>query len=127
MLPQLAERGRVLTTGDLKEGKKTDQDLFTNFLVQYNHADNQPYALHAFHQVDDFADAANFSPFPPTEWENAPRRFAELMADYKKMCNSCSGYHGSFAERMAEEVKKSSTNTYPLMVYLHGFLKANNH
>ncbi len=30
----------VLPTGDLKEGKKTDQDLFTNFLVQYNDADS---------------------------------------------------------------------------------------
>jgi hypothetical protein len=47
------------------------------------------------------------------------------MADYKKMRNSCSGYHGSFPERMVEETKKSLTNTYPLMLYLHGFLEAN--
>ncbi len=71
ILPQLAEHGRVLTAGDLKEGKKTDQDLFTYFLVQYNDADNRSYASHAFEQVDDFADAANFSPFLLTEWENA--------------------------------------------------------
>ncbi len=81
MLPQLAEHGRVLTAGDLKEGKKTDQDLFTNFLVQYNDADNQSYALYAFKQMDDFVDATNFSPFPPTERENARRRYAELMVD----------------------------------------------
>jgi hypothetical protein len=37
--------------------------------------------------VDDFADAANFSPFPTTEWENAQRRFGEMMADYQKLCN----------------------------------------
>ena len=43
MLPQLAECGRVLTAGDLKDRKKTDQDLFTRFLVQYNDADNLSY------------------------------------------------------------------------------------
>ncbi len=34
MLPQLAKRGRVLTAGDLEDGKMTDQDLFQNFLVR---------------------------------------------------------------------------------------------
>lgn len=31
MLPQLAKRGRVLTAGDLEDGKRIDQDLFQNF------------------------------------------------------------------------------------------------
>ncbi len=57
----------MLTAGDLEEGKKTDQDLFTNFLVQYNDADNRSFTLHAFKQVDDFVNAANFFPFMPTE------------------------------------------------------------
>jgi len=123
MLPQLAESGRVLTAGDLEDRKKTDQDLFTPFLVQYNDADNLSYASHAFEQVDDFVNAANFSPFPATEWENARRRFAELMAEYEKLRNRRSGFHSNFAERMAEEMKKSSTHTYPLMLYLHMFLE----
>ncbi len=50
----------------------------------------------------------------------------ELMVDYEIMHISHSGYHRSFAERIiAEEMKKSLTNTYPLMLYLHGFLEAN--
>jgi hypothetical protein len=52
-------------------------------------------------------------------------RFVELMADYKTMCTSHSDYHNSFAERMVEEMKKSLTNTYPHMLYLNGFLEAN--
>jgi len=40
MLPQLAERGRVLTAGDHEDRKTTDQDFFRRFLVQYNDADN---------------------------------------------------------------------------------------
>lgn len=125
MLPQLAERGRVLTAGDLEDGKKTDQDLFTHFLVQYNDADNLSYASHAFEQVDDFVNAANFFPFPTTEWENAKRRFAELMSEYEKLRNRRSGFHNDFAERMAEEMKTSTTHTYPLMLYLHRFLERN--
>ncbi len=67
MLPQLAKCGRVLTTGDLKDGKKTNQDLFQFFWGEYNNKDNPSYSQHAFEQVDDFADAANFSPLPITE------------------------------------------------------------
>ena len=109
----------MLTAGDLEDRKKTDQDLFMRFLVQYNDADKLSYASHAFEQVDDFVNAANFSPFPTTEWENARRRFAELMAEYEKLRNRHSGFHSNFAERMAEETKTSSTHTYPLMLYLH--------
>jgi hypothetical protein len=123
MLPQLANRGRVLTAGDLKDGKKTDQDLFQLFLGEYNNKDNLSYSQHAFEQVDDFADASNFSPFPTTEWENAQRRYGEMMADYKKLCNGHSGFHINFADRMAEEMQSLSTHTYPLMLYLHGFLE----
>ncbi len=47
------------------------------------------------------------------------------MADYEKLRNRRSGVHGSFAETMAEDMKTSSTHTYPLMLYLHGFLKTN--
>ena len=50
---------------------------------------------HAFEYVDDFADAADFSTFPTTEWENAKRKFGELMADYEKLRNRRSGIHGS--------------------------------
>ena len=113
----------MLTAGDLEDRKKTDQDLFMRFLVQYNDADKLSYASHAFEQVDDFVNAANFSPFPTTEWENARRRFAELMAEYGKLRNRRSGFHSNFAERMAEEMKTSSTHTYPLMLYLHMFLE----
>jgi hypothetical protein len=123
MLPQLAKRGRVLTAGDLEDGKKTDQDLFQFFLGEYNNNDNLSYAQHAFEQVDDFADAANFSPFPITEWENAWRRFGEMMADYEKLRNRRSGFHSNFADRMAEEMQSSSTHTYPLMLSLHGFFE----
>ncbi len=123
MLPQLTKRGRVLTAGDLEDGKRTDQDLFQNLLIQYNDSDNPSYSRHAFEQVDDFVDAADFSPFPTTEWENARRKFGELMADYEKLHNRRSGIHGSFAETMAEDMKTSSTHTYPLMLYLHGFLE----
>jgi hypothetical protein len=42
--------------------------------------------------VDDFADAANFSPFLTTEWENAWRRFGEMMADYEKLRNRRLGF-----------------------------------
>lgn len=55
MLPQLAKRGRVLTAGDLEDGKRTDQDLFQNFLVQYNDSGKPSYSHHAFEYVDDFA------------------------------------------------------------------------
>ena len=123
MLPQLAKNGQVLTAGNLEDGKRTDQDLFQNFLVQYNDSGKPSYSHHAFAYVDDFADAADFSTFPTTEWENANRKFGELMADYKKLCNKRSGIHGSFAETMAEDMKTSSTHTYPLMLYLHGFLE----
>ena len=85
MLPQLAERGRALTAGDLEDGKRIDQDLYSNFLLQYNDAANPTYYCHAFEQVDDFVDAADFSPFPTTEWEIARRKFGELMADYEKL------------------------------------------
>ncbi len=88
MLPQLAKRGRVLTTGELEDGKRTDQDLFQNFLIQYNDSDNPAYSSHAFEQVDDFVDAADCSPFPTTEWENAWRKFGKLMANYKKNTQS---------------------------------------
>lgn len=123
MLPQLAKRGRVLTAGDLEDGKRTDQDLFQNFLVQYNDSGKSSYSHHAFEYVDDFADAADFSTFPTTEWENAKRKFGELMADYEKLRNRRSGIHGSFAETMAEDMKTSSTHTYPLMLYLQVSLK----
>jgi hypothetical protein len=123
MLSQLARHGRVLTTGDLEDGKKTDQDSFQFFLGEYNNKDNLSYSQHAFEQVDDFADAANFSPFPITEWENTRRRFGEMMADYKKLRNRRSGCHSNFAGRMAEEMQSLSTHTYPLMIYLHGFLE----
>ncbi len=73
--------------------------------------------------MDDFADSANFSLFLTTEWENAWRRFGEMMADYKKLRNRRSGFHSNFADRMAEEMQSLSTNTYPLMLYLHGFLE----
>jgi hypothetical protein len=46
MLPQLAKRGRVLTAGDLEDGKRTDQDLFQNFLVQYNDSGKPSYSHH---------------------------------------------------------------------------------
>jgi hypothetical protein len=75
MLPQLANCGWVLTDGDLEDGKRTDQDLFQNFLVQYNDSGKPSYSHHAFEYVDDFADAADFSTFPTTEWENAKRKF----------------------------------------------------
>jgi hypothetical protein len=81
MLPLLAKRGQVLTAEDLEDGKRTDQVLFHNFLIQCNDCDNPSYFRHAFEQVDDFVDAADFSPFPTTEWENAWRKFGELMAD----------------------------------------------
>jgi hypothetical protein len=45
------------------------------------------------------------------------------MADYEKLRNRRSGIHGSFAETMAEGMKTSSTHTYPLMLYWHGFLE----
>ena len=123
MLSQLAKCGRVLTAGDLEDGKRTDQDLFQNFLVQYNDSGNPSYSHHAFEQVDDFADAADFSSVPTTEWANAKRKFGELMADYEKLHNRHSGIHGSFAEMMAEDMKISSTHTYPLTLYLHSFLE----
>ena len=104
-------------------GRGTDQDLFQNFLVQYNDSGKPSYSHHAFAYVDDFANAADFSTFPTTEWENAKRKFGELMADYEKLRNKRSGIHGSFAETMAEDMKTSSTHTYPLMLYLHGFLE----
>ncbi len=47
----------------------------------------------------------------------------ELMADYEKLSNRRSGIHGSFAETTAEDMKTSSTHTYPLMLYLHSFLE----
>jgi hypothetical protein len=47
------------------------------------------------------------------------------MADYKKLHYRRLGIHGSFAETMAEDMKTSSTHTYPLMLYLHGLLKTN--
>ncbi len=46
-----------------------------------------------------------------------------MMADYKKLCNSCSGFHSNFADSMAEEMQSLPTHTYPLMLYLHGFLE----
>jgi hypothetical protein len=87
MLPQLAKRGRVLIAGDLEDGKRTDQDLFLNFLVQYNDSGKPSYSHHAFEQVDDFVDTADFSSVPTTEWANAKRKFGELMADYEKLRN----------------------------------------
>jgi hypothetical protein len=57
--PQLANCGRVLTAGDLKDGRKTKQNLFQLFLGEYINKDNLSYSQHAFKQVDDFADAAN--------------------------------------------------------------------
>jgi DNA-directed RNA polymerase subunit M/transcription elongation factor TFIIS len=45
------------------------------------------------------------------------------MADYEKLRNKRSCIHGRFAETMAEDMKTSSTHTYPLMLYLHGFLE----
>ena len=118
MLSQLAKCGRVLTAGDLEDGKRTDQDLFQNFLVQYDDSGNPSYSHHVFEQVDDFADAADFSSVPTTEWANAKRKFGEFMADYKKLSNRRSGIHGSFAEMMAEDMKTSSTHTYPMTLYL---------
>ncbi len=115
MLPQLAKRGWVLTAGDLEDGKRTDHDLFQNFLVQYNDSGKSSYSHNAYEQVDDFADAADFSPFPTTEWGNAKRKFGELMADYEKLRNRRSGIHGSFAETMAEDMK---TSFFILYIYL---------
>jgi len=93
MLPQLAKRGQVLTAGDLEDGKRTDQDLFQNFLVQYNDSGKPSYSHHVFEQVDDFADAADFSSFPTREWGNAKRKLGELMADHEKLRNRRSGIH----------------------------------
>jgi len=90
--------------------------LFQIFLVQYNDSGKPSYSYHAFEYVDDFADAADFSTFSTTEWENAKWKFGELMADCEKLCNRHSGIHGSFAETKAEDMKTSSTQTYPLMV-----------
>ncbi len=73
--------------------------------------------------MDDFADVANFFPFPITDWENAWRMFGEMMADYKKLCNRRSGFQSNFVNRMAEEMQSLSTHTYLLMLYLHGFLE----
>jgi hypothetical protein len=42
MLPQLAKCGRVLTAGDLKDGKSTNQDLFHTFLEEYNSEETYP-------------------------------------------------------------------------------------
>ncbi len=92
-------------------------------MIQYNASDNPSYSHHGFEQVDDFVNAADFFPFPTTEWENARRKFGELMADYQKLRNRHSGIHRSFAETMAEDMKTSSTHTYPLMLDLHGFLE----
>ena len=75
--------------------------------------------------MDDFIDAADFSPFPTAEWEHAWRKFGELMADYEKLCTRRLGVQGSFAEKIAEEMKASSSHTYPLMLYLPCFLKMN--
>jgi hypothetical protein len=75
--------GRVISEGADNEmhcvcftciGKMTTAQ---NFLVQYNDCGKPSYSHHAFEQVDDFADAADFASFPTTEWENAKRKFEE--------------------------------------------------
>jgi hypothetical protein len=36
MKPKISMRGQALTAGELEDKKKTDQDLFTAFIIQYN-------------------------------------------------------------------------------------------
>ena len=89
MKPKISMRGQALTGGELEDKKKTNQDLFTAFIMQYNKI-LELYSCHAFTFIDNFMDATVFDVRPPDMWEKAQQKFGDLMADYKIPTLQCS-------------------------------------
>jgi hypothetical protein len=123
MKPKISMRGQALTAGELEDKKKTNQDLFTAFIMQYNKI-LQLYSCHAFTFIDNFMDASVFEVCPPDAWEKAQKKFGELMANYEALFNKWrrSGYHGDFKEMMDDAIANLGENTNPAMLYLHEYL-----
>jgi hypothetical protein len=57
MKPKISMRGQALTAGELEDKKKTDQDLFTAFIVEY-YKILPLYSCHAFTYIDNFMNAS---------------------------------------------------------------------
>ncbi len=79
--PKLSTRGQTLTEIELEDKKKTNEDLFTAVIVEYN-SGNLLYSCHAFSNIDNFMDAGIFELFPPDQWEKARKKFGNLFANY---------------------------------------------
>ena len=70
----IATRGRVLTKQQLEDKLSTDQQLFEEFVDEYNDESVDPYGAHAHPSVDDFQDATKFQSVPSTQWKKACKK-----------------------------------------------------
>ena len=115
------ERGQSLTKSQLDAGEKTDQKLYTDFLVAYN--DNSKYGDIAFDNSVGMekSPALFMSIDPSTNWQSAKATFNTLMKNYEKIMklSLMSGTNGGF-ESIALD-KKSNV----FMLYLHEHMLKN--
>ena len=122
--------GQVLSARDFEERKKTGQDLFTNFIHEYNNTNgNASYSCDAF--------LTFFNPWTEVIHYHVTQRLLgkrkdkvwEINGRHEKLFNQWNsvGTHGTFQETMDHATSNSSTNTNPRMLYMYTYLhKTNN-
>ena len=84
--PILANRGQVLGHDQLQEKMKSDQNLWTTFIREYN-SKKEVYVENTFPSLEFNQDAKDFQEFPISQWNHAAEKFKQLNKDYKYIHN----------------------------------------
>jgi hypothetical protein len=118
--PGLPNAEGSLTTIDLEDKKKVDQDLFSAVINNYNDSTNDVYSRHAFSSIDNFMDASIFDDCQPHDWEKAKKKFGDLISEYEALFNfgrprllAATNRRLVGVSRIQDRVRKNGTNKSP--------------
>jgi uncharacterized membrane protein YgcG len=116
------ERGKSLTKGQLDAGEKTDQKLYTDFLVAYNDTSKNGSIAYDNSVGMEKSPALFMSIDPSTNWQSAKATFNTLMKNYEGIMKLSlkSGTNGGFKSIVLDK-KKSNV----FMLYLHEHMLKN--